>query len=278
MATDQLTPESVPRAQDMPMLGLGTWENENPDQCADSVRTALEMGYRHVDTAQIYGNEDAVGDGLAAADVDREEIFLATKIWISNLDYEGVLETAQESLDRLGTDYLDLLYIHWPARAYDPEDTLAAFDELYDEGTIRNVGVSNFEPHHVEEAREHLDAPIFANQVEIHPLLQQTELRTFAADTDLELVAYSPLARGDVFDVPELTEIAEKHGVSEPQVSLAWLRENDITAIPKATSEAHIRDNWESLTLELDEEDHEKIAGIDRTDRKVEPGFAPDAW
>jgi diketogulonate reductase-like aldo/keto reductase len=262
----------------MPMLGLGTWENENPQQCADSVRTALETGYRHVDTAQAYGNEDAVGDGIAAADVDREEIFLATKIWISNLSYEDVLETAQESLDRLGVDYLDLLYIHWPARAYDPAETLDAFQELYDEGTIRNIGVSNFEPHHIEEAREHLDAPIFANQIEIHPLLQQTELREFAADTDLELVAYSPLARGDVFDVDELTEIAEKHGVSEAQVSLAWLRENDITAIPKATSEAHIRDNWESLTLELDDEDLEKIAGIDRTSRKVDPGFGPDAW
>ncbi|MFW5978171.1 MAG: aldo/keto reductase, partial [Halohasta sp.] len=126
--------------------------------------------------------------------------------------------------------------------------------------------------------REKLNAPVFANQVEIHPLLQQEQLREFAADTDLELVAYSPLARGDVFDVPELTEVAEKHGVSEAQVSLAWLRENEITAIPKATSEPHIRDNWESLTLDLDEEDHETIAGIDRTNRKVDPGFGPDAW
>jgi 2,5-diketo-D-gluconate reductase B len=278
MTSQQLTPDSVPRAQDMPMLGLGTWENEDPDQCAESVRTALETGYRHVDTAQAYGNEDAVGEGIAAADVPREEIFLATKIWLSNLSYEDVLETAQESMDKLGVDYLDLLYIHWPARDYDPEETLDAFDELYDEGTIRNVGVSNFEPHHIDEARERLDAPLFANQVEIHPLLQQRELREYAADTDLELVAYSPLARGDVFEVPELTEIAEKHGVSEARVSLAWLRENGITAIPKATSEDHIRDNWMSLTLELDEEDLETIAGIDRTSRKVDPSFGPDAW
>ncbi|MEF8881438.1 MAG: aldo/keto reductase [Halapricum sp.] len=262
----------------MPMLGLGTWENEDPDQCAESVRTALETGYRHIDTAQAYGNEDAVGEGIAAADVPREEIFLATKVWLSNLSYEDVLETAQESMDKLGVDYLDLLYIHWPARDYDPEETLDAFDELYDEGTIRNVGVSNFEPHHIDEARERLDAPVFANQVEIHPLLQQRELREYAADTDLELVAYSPLARGDVFEVPELTEIAEKHGVSEARVSLAWLRENGITAIPKATSEDHIRDNWKSLTLELDEEDLETIAGIDRTSRKVDPSFGPDAW
>jgi diketogulonate reductase-like aldo/keto reductase len=262
----------------MPMLGLGTWENDSPDQCAESVRTALEMGYRHIDTAQIYGNEDAVGDGIAAADVDREDIFLATKIWISNLAGEDVLATARESMEKLGVEYLDLLYVHWPARAYDPEDTLAAFDELADDGTIRNVGVSNFTPDHVEQAREMLDAPVFANQIEIHPLLQQERMREFAADTDLELVAYSPLARGDVFDVPELTEVAEKHGVSEAQVSLAWLREHDITAIPKATSEAHIRDNFESLTVELDEEDLDTIASIDRTDRKVDPDFGPDAW
>nr|WP_315907800.1 aldo/keto reductase [Halapricum hydrolyticum] len=259
----------------MPMLGLGTWENDNPDQCVDSVRTALEMGYRHIDTAQAYGNEDAVGDGIAAADVDRDEIFLATKVWISNLDYEDVLETTQKSLDRLGTDYLDLLYVHWPSRTYEPAATLEAFDELYDEGTIRNIGVSNFEPRHIDEAREHLDAPIFANQVETHPMLQQTELREYAREHDVEIVAYSPLARGDVFEVDVLTEIAEKHGVSEAQVSLAWLRENDITAIPKATSEAHIRDNWESLSLELDDEDLRKIDNIDRTRRKVDPGFAP---
>jgi len=275
MTASELTPESVASTKGMPMLGLGTWENEDPDQCAESVRTALEMGYRHIDTAQAYGNEDAVGEGIAAADVDRAEIFLATKVWISNLDYEDVLETTQESLDRLGTDYLDLLYVHWPSRTYEPEGTLEAFDELYDGGTIRNIGVSNFEPRHIDEARKQLDAPIFANQVETHPMLQQTELRDYADEHDIEIVAYSPLARGDVFEMDVLSEIAEKHGVSEAQVSLAWLRANDVTAIPKATSEAHIRDNWESLSLELDETDLERIASVDRTRRKVDPGFAP---
>ncbi|WP_394358894.1 aldo/keto reductase [Halapricum desulfuricans] len=275
MTSTELTPESVPRTQGMPMLGLGTWENEDPDQCAESVLTALETGYRHIDTAQAYGNEGAVGDGIAAADVDRDEIFLATKVWISNLDYEDVLETTQESLDRLGTDYLDLLYVHWPSRTYEPGSTLEAFDELYEEGTIRNIGVSNFEPRHIDEAREHLDAPIFANQVETHPMLQQRELREYGREHDIEIVAYSPLARGDVFEIDVLSEIAEKHGVSEAQVSLAWLRENDVTAIPKATSEAHIQDNWESLTLELDEADLRQIDSIDRTRRKVDPGFAP---
>jgi diketogulonate reductase-like aldo/keto reductase len=276
--TGDLTPDSVPTADGMPMLGLGTWENEDYEQCAESVRTALEMGYRHVDTAQAYRNEDAVGEGLANARVPREEIFLATKVWISNLSHDDVLATTRESLDRLGTDYLDLLYVHWPAGDYAPEETLAAFDALYEEGTIRRVGVSNFEPAHLDRAREVLEAPVFANQVELHPLLQQADLRDYAAESDLELVAYSPLIRGDVFDVPELTAIAEKHDASAAQVSLAWIREKGVTAIPKATSEAHIRDNWESLALELDEEDVARIDAIDREDRQVDPDFGPDAW
>lgn len=269
---------TAPTASGMPMLGFGTWENDDHEQCATSVETALETGYRHIDTAQAYGNEAAVGDGIAAADVDRDDIFLATKIWISNLTHDDVLETLQESLDRLGTEYLDLLYIHWPARAYDPAETLAAFDQLYDEGTIKNVGVSNFEPHHIEEAKDHLDAPVFANQVEIHPYLQQEELREYAAENEIELVAYSPLARAEILSDPTLGEIAEDHDASIPQVSLAWLRQQEITAIPKATSEAHIRDNWGSLQLELTDEDCERIEEIGRVERQVNPDFGPDAW
>ncbi len=262
----------------MPMLGLGTWQNEVHEQCARSVRTALDVGYRHIDTAQAYGNEAAVGDGLASADVDRDSIFLATKVWISNLGGDAVLETVDDSLRRFGTDYLDLLYVHWPAGDYDPAETLAAFDTLVDDGRIKRVGVSNFEPSHIDRARAVLDSPLFANQVELHPLLQQSELRAYAAEFDLTLVAYSPLIRGRVFDVPELVDIADKHGVSAAQVSLAWLREHGIPAIPKATTEAHIRDNFESLDLQLDSEDIERIDGIDRTDRQVHPGFGPDAW
>ncbi|MEF8784030.1 MAG: aldo/keto reductase [Haloarculaceae archaeon] len=262
----------------MPMLGLGTWQNEDYNQCVESVRTALETGYRHVDTAQLYKNEAAVGEGIATADVDREDVFLATKVWASRLSYDRVPESTERSLEKLGTDYLDLLYVHWPAREYDPEGTLAAFDELYEEGRIRNVGVSNFEPGHVDRAREELDAPVFANQVEMHPLLPQEELREYAERADLNLVAYSPLARGQVFDIPTLSEIADDHGVSEAQVSLAWLREKGVTAIPKATSEDHIRDNWGSLTLDLSEDEIARIDDIDREERQIHPDFAPEAW
>ncbi len=277
MANDSLSPEKVPRADDMPLLGLGTYRNEG-DQCVESVRTALELGYRHVDTAAMYRNERAVGRGIAAADVDREEVFLASKVWKSDLSAEDVLDSARDSLDRLGTDYLDLLYVHWPAETYDPGETLPAFDRLREAGDIRHVGVSNFEPHHLDRAREVLAAPIFANQVEMHPLLPQTELREYAAEYGVHMVAYAPVARGRVFEVPTLSEIADDHGVSEVQVGLAWLREKGVAAIPKATGADHIRDNWESLALSLSDEEIERIDAIDRRERLIDPDFGPDAW
>ena len=274
----QLSPDDVPRANGMPMLGLGTWENDDPDACTESVKTALEMGYRHIDTAQAYDNEEAVGKGLAEADVDREDVFLATKVWIDQLEHDDVIESTKESMEKLGVDYLDLLYIHWPSGDYDPEETLGAFDELVEEGLIENIGVSNFTPDHLDEAQAATDNGVFANQVEMHPLLPQTELREYAEENGIELVAYSPLARGDVMDVDVLGDVAEKYDVSAVQVSLAWLREKGVTAIPKATSEEHIRDNWESLALELDDEDIQRIDDIDEEERKVHPDFAPDAW
>ncbi|SEK46760.1 2,5-diketo-D-gluconate reductase B [Haloferax larsenii] len=275
MSQQALSADDVPTANGMPMLGLGTWENTDPDACANAVQTALEMGYRHIDTAQIYGNEEDVGAGIAAADVDREDIFLATKVWINELGHDDVIESTNESLDKLGVDYVDLLYVHWPARAYDPAETLSAFDELVERGLTKRVGISNFEPEQVREAVERSDAGIFANQIELHPLLQQDELREVCAEEGVEIVAYSPLARGTVFDVDVLSDIADKHGVSEAQVSLAWLREKGVTAIPKATSEAHIRDNWESLALDLDDEDIDAIDAIEQVDRRVDPDFAP---
>ena len=266
----------VPTRDGMPVLGLGTWENDDPAQCTESVKTALETGYRHVDTAQIYGNEAAVGDGIAAADVDRDDVFLATKVWIDQLAPEDVAASTRESLEKLGTEYVDLLYVHWPAGAYDPEETLPAFAELRDDGLVDRIGVSNFEPHHLDAATDALGEAPFANQVEMHPLLRQEELREYADANGVELVAYSPLARGNVLGDPAITHIAEKHGVSAAQVSLAWLREKGVTAIPKATGEDHIADNWASLGLELDAEDVEAIDTLGRTDRQLNPDFGPD--
>ena len=275
MAKQSAASEAAPTAREMPTLGLGTWENDDPDACATAVTTALEAGYRHIDTAQAYGNEEYVGRGIERADVPREKVFLATKVWIDRLAHDDVLASTEESLQKLGVEYVDLLYVHWPADEYDPEGTFRAFDELVDGGTVDRIGISNFEPEQVNDAVDYTHNPIFANQVEVHPLFQQTELREHCIDHGIEVVAYSPLARGAVFDVPELTTIAEKHGVSEAQVSLSWLREKGVTAIPKATSEAHIHDNWTSLDLDLDSEDIDRIDDIGRTDRRVDPGFAP---
>ncbi|QAU14368.1 aldo/keto reductase [Halorubrum sp. BOL3-1] len=260
----------------MPALGLGTWENDDPAQCTESVANALDAGYRHVDTAQIYGNEAAVGKGIVESDVDRGDVFLATKVWIDELAPADVASSTRESLEKLGVDAVDLLYVHWPAGAYEPAETLPAFAALRDDGLIDRIGVSNFEPEHLDAATDVLGEAPFANQVEMHPLLRQAELREYADANDVELVAYSPLARGGVLDDPAVSGIAERHGVSAAQVSLAWLREKGVTAIPKATGTDHLRDNLASLDLELDDEDVAKIDELGRTDRQLNPDFGPD--
>ena len=274
--TDQQQQPAVPTRNGMPVLGLGTWENDEPAQCTESVANALDAGYRHVDTAQIYGNEAAVGKGIAESDVDRDDIFLASKVWIDQLSPADVAASTRESLDKLGVDAVDLMYVHWPAGEYEPEETLPAFAELRDDGLVDRIGVSNFEPHHLDAATDALGEAPFANQVEMHPLLRQEELREYADANDVELVAYSPLARGEILDDPAIVDIAEKHGVSAAQVSLAWLREKGVTAIPKATGIDHIRDNLASVDLTLDDEDVERIDSLGRTDRQLNPDFGPD--
>ena len=274
--TDQQQQPATPTRNGMPVLGIGTWENDDPAQCTESVANALDAGYRHVDTAQIYGNEAAVGEGIAKSDVDREDIFLASKVWIDNLAPADVVASTRESLDKLGVDSVDLMYVHWPAGEYEPEETLPAFAELRDDGLIDRIGVSNFEPHHLDAATDALGEAPFANQVEMHPLLRQEELREYADANGVELVAYSPLARGEILDDPAIVDIAEKHGVSAAQVSLAWLRESGVTAIPKATGIDHIRDNLASLDFELDDEDVDAIDSLGRTDRQLNPDFGPD--
>lgn len=263
-------------AIELPPIGLGTYQNTDPETCRESVRTALELGYRHVDTAEMYENESFVGDGLAAADIDREDVFVSTKVDSRNLGYEAVLETAEASREYLGVDTIDLLYVHWPIRTYDPAETLRAFDDLHDSGVIRHVGVSNFRPDQLRDAIEHLDAPLYAHQVECHPLLQQDDLRELAREHGHHLVAYSPLAKGTVTDVPALQPIAEKHDATPAQVSLAWLLSKEsVSVIPKASSEPHIRENLGALDLELDDEDIAQIDQIEGTDRQVDFDAAP---
>jgi len=260
---------------EMPRFGLGTYQQTDRETCIESVRRALEAGYRHVDTAQSYGNEAYVGEGLRRADVDREEVFVATKLATGNLAYDDALETTEESLERLGVERVDLMYVHWPLDTYDPEETLPALDEIRDRGMARHVGVSNFESRQLEEARGVMESPIFANQVECHALLHQDELLADAREHDYWLVAYSPLAKAEVFDNPVIADVAEKHDATPAQVCLAWLlaREN-VAVIPKATGD-HVEENYGALAVDLDPEDVERIDAIEEERRMVDFDAAP---
>jgi diketogulonate reductase-like aldo/keto reductase len=259
----------------MPRLGFGTYKHDDPDVCAESVRTALELGYRHVNTAQGYENEASVGRGIREADVDREDVFLATKLTTDNLAYDDAIHSTKESLDRLGVDTVDLMYVHWPLNTYDPTDTLPALDELVDRGWVEHVGVSNFEPRHLEEARDVLENPIFANQVEMHPMLRQDDLLADARDHDYWVVAYSPIARGEFFDHPAIAGTADRLDCTPAQVCLAWLldREN-VAAIPKATGD-HVAENFGALSVDLDGEARAAVDAIDETHRVVDFDEAP---
>ena len=262
---------------DQPVIpfGLGTWENTDPDQCAESVEMALEAGYRHIDTAQVYGNEAAVGEGLAAAAVPREEVFLATKVWTDKLAPEEVVASTEASLDRLGVEYVDLLYVHWPAEEYDPAATLSAFETVRDRGLTKHIGVSNFEPAQLDRAREVLSAPIVAHQIELHPFLPQRELRQYAAEADHTLVAYSPLARGTVLEDETIQSVAAELGWTPAQVSLAWVAQTGAVPIPKATGRNHIEENLAAATKVLPPTARRQIEGIDARRRLVDPSFAP---
>lgn len=260
----------------IPSPGFGTAGNDEREECASCVAAALEFGYRHVDTAQAYDNEEFVGEGIERSSVERDDVFLATKVHPNNLGYDDVLSTTKRSLERLRVDYVDLLYVHWPIREYDAEETMNAFNELYDEGKIRNVGISNFTPELVEEALEVSDAPILANQIEMHPLLQQEDLVEIARENDMYIVAYSPLGQGEILDESELVEVAEKHGATPGQVSLAWLMSKEnVVPIPMSKNEDHIRENYEARELGLDNEDIRKIDSIDRENRLIDPDYGP---
>ncbi|WP_430505935.1 aldo/keto reductase [Haloparvum sp. PAK95] len=265
---------------DLP-LGLGTSGNDDHEECAATVAEALELGYRHVDTAQMYDNEAAVGEGLERAfsdpnvDVEREDVVVATKVHPDNLAPDDVRETTEASLDRLGLDYVDLLYVHWPTSAYEPEATLPVFDDLAEDGLTRYVGVSNFTPTLLREAREILDTPIAAHQVECHPLFQQDDLRALAADDGHHLVGYSPLGQGDVLDNDVLVDVAERNDATPAQVALAWELARGVTPIPKGTGE-HVAENYEAVDLDLPESDLKAIDEIGAEERLVDPDAA--AW
>jgi len=245
------------------------------EECAETVARALEAGYRHVDTAQMYTNETAVGDGIARAAVDREEVFVATKVQPGNLAHDDVLDSTEESREALGVDAIDLLYVHWPIMAYEPETTLPAFDELVDRGVVEHVGLCNFTRPLIAEARSVLDAPVVAHQVEMHPLLPQEPLVEDAAEHDASLVAYAPLGQAEILDHPLVVEVAIEHGATPAQVCLAWLVERDhVVPIPKGRGD-HVEENLAATAVDLSGEAIDRLDDIEERKRLVDPAQAP---
>lgn len=265
------------QGEEVPALGLGTWQVTGED-CREAVTDALEIGYRHIDTAQGYENEAEVGQALAESDVDREDIFLATKVWPSNLEPEALRRSMDRSLEKLQTDHVDLLYIHWPAGGFEMNATMEALRNQKDEGNAHRLGVSNFTPDLLDAAMER--APLFALQVEYHPFLDQHELIARCREHDLLFTSYSPLARGEVMENETLHSIAEAHGKTAAQVALRWqVQQDHVTAVPKASSSEHRRSNFEIFDFELSEEEMSAIFDLARGERIVAPDeLAPAAW
>jgi 2,5-diketo-D-gluconate reductase B len=274
MTVAALDPDTLTEERFSPGLGTYTLTGE---EGTDTIRTALEADYRHVDTARLYGNERAVGNAIHAAALDREDILVATKV--AHFEHgeptsQNVRKAVEESRERLGTDRLDLVYHHWPRREGDVETVLPIFEELVDEGAIANIGVSNYPIRYFERIDDLMNLPVTAHQVEMHPLLQQSELYEYLRNRDIPLVAYSPIAQGKVFDVPELVDIAEKHDATPVSVSLAWLfGKEGVVPVPRSSSTEHVKANLAARDLTLDDEDVERIESIDREERLEDPDW-----
>jgi diketogulonate reductase-like aldo/keto reductase len=252
---------TLPSGDELPQIGFGTWNIPEGD-VADAVRTAIDAGYTHIDTAEGYQNEAGIGEALA--DYDREDLFVTSKVLPSNLNYESLIESCEASLDRLGTDYLDLYLIHWPNPAISLRETFQAMERLHERGLIRNIGVSNFSQYQLSAAHHIADFPIAVNQFEYHPWFQRPDLVEYCEETDTVVEAAAPLSRSDVFDDEVVRELSETYDVSPAQVVLRWAMDNDVVVIPKSSSPDHIRDNLESVELELDDSDRRRLDERDR--------------
>jgi 2,5-diketo-D-gluconate reductase B len=258
----------------VPRLGFGTWRLSGRD-CVEGVADALAAGYRHVDTARMYGNEEEVGRGLRSSEVARSDVFLATKVWPDDLAPERVRASLEASLRALDTDYVDLFLIHWPNPRIPLAATLEAMSALRDEGRAREIGVSNFTS---TQFREALDlAPVIVNQVEYHPFLDQSAVLDVCRERHVELTAYRPLGKGEVLGDPTIREIASAHGATPAQVTLAWLIGQDyVSAVPKASSPERRRENLGALELELTPEERARMDALPKDRRAVETQWAPD--
>lgn len=259
----------------VPALGFGTWQLKG-DTAREAVEHALHIGYRHLDTAQDYDNEEEVGAGLRASGVPRDEVWLTTKAWPQYLLADGGRTAVDESLRRLGTDYVDLFLIHWPNPEVDHREALETLRTAREAGKVRYVGVSNFTPTLVREALQ-VVPDLITDQVEYHPYLGQQKLLEVLREHGMFLTAYSPLGRGNAFEEETVRAITEAHEKTPAQVVLRWhLQQDRVAAIPKAASPEHREANFDIFDFGLSEEEMARIHGLARRERLIDPDFAPD--
>lgn len=263
---------------EIPRLGFGTYRMPGAE-CQEAVESALSLGMRHIDTATMYDNEDAVGAALAASGLPRDETFVTTKVWHDQLAPAAIRAAIDRSLARLKLDYVDLYLVHWPSS--DIETAMPAVMEtltaLRSEGRVRAIGVCNFNLPLLRQAIERIGAPIAAVQVEYHPFLDQSRLLAYLRGKGIPMTAYAPLAQGRAAEDPVLQRIGAKHGASAAQIAIAWLMDQPgVVAIPKARRAASQQANLDALKLRLDDEDRAAIAALPKDLRYVKPGFAPD--
>ncbi len=266
------------RNHKIPALGYGTWQLQGKD-CVASIRNALEIGYRHIDTAQIYQNESEVGQAIEGGGVKRGDIFLTTKVWMDNVRDGDLQRSVGDSLKKLRTDYVDLLLIHWPVKEIGFGEQMKALAEVQDKGLAKLIGVSNFTVAQMREVAETLGVAIACNQVEYHPFLDQKPVLDFVRAHDMFLTAYSPVARGKVIDDETIKGIAGRYGKTAAQVTLRWLvQQKRVAAIPKAAKAEHARANFEIFDFALTEAEMNAIHKLARADgRMIDPAWAP-AW
>lgn len=249
----------------MPWFGLGVWRVQEGNEVVDAVKAALRNGYRSIDTAAVYGNEEGVGQAIRESGVDRNELFVTTKVWNADQGYDSTLQAFEESRRKLGLDMIDLYLIHWPVKGKYKE-TWRALEKLYKDGAVRAIGVSNFHVHHLKDVMDGAEIKPMVDQVEFHPMLAQPELRAFCKENGIQLEAWSPLMQGRL-DNPVLLELAGKHGKSPAQIVLRWDLQHGVVTIPKSIQEHRIRENADIFDFELSAVDMEAIDALNRNER-----------
>ena len=258
---------------EMPRFGLGVFKTEVGAETENAVRWALEAGYRAVDTAALYANEAEVGNMVRAGIVPREDVFVTSKVWVDKLNYADTKAAFDESMQKLGLDYVDLYLVHWPVN--DWQGSWRALEEIYATGRAKAIGVSNFLQHHLEALLEIAEIVPVVNQIEFHPYLQQPSLQDFCRQQNIAITAWAPLMKGRVLEIPTLVEIGEKYGKSAVQVTLRWMLQTDIITIPKSAKKERIESNADIYDFELTADEIAAINALDKDDRV---GIHPDRF